>query len=218
MFDVCPALSAAFGGDSVAVSAPAPTPTPAPVASETKPAPAPPSETKRPSLAELRKNNSQKLSGKKSTEAKSPSSSSPMSSPVTASAANVVPVAAAVQFDPAVLDGLKAQIEDLKAELEKSEARVTKALKEVDTSFKRDVLRLEKNSRAFQEGGQRCYDSLSDKMVGEVRKVRETLRKGITGEMSHLNDVLLSVKGIASVFVVLNSLSILLLLALMMMG
>ena len=61
-----------------------------------------------------------------------------------------------------------------------------KSISSVETTNKSEIQRVEKNARAFQEGGLKRYEALDSKIISEVRKVRETLRKGIQNDTEDL--------------------------------
>jgi len=197
MFDICPELTSALSGQStVSDSKPKAVPTAkkteAPVKKEEAPAPKP-SPVVEEKVKEV------------------------VSETVAKPVQTTLPVAsgAVASFDPALLDGLKAEITKLTSELSATQSKLSKAISDSEKSLKADVQRTEKNARAFQDGGFKRFDKIENVVAAEVRKVREVLRKGISNDTQDLREGINAIRATAIASVAVNVL-VLLLLGLMM--
>ena len=113
---------------------------------------------------------------------------------------------------------LKKQITALQGELKETKTSLKKAIDAVEASNKNQLQRVEKNARAFQEGGMKQFELLDGQIVSEVRKVRETLRKGIQADTEDLKNNLISLRNMMAATVVFGIFSVVLLMILMMMS
>mgnify|MGYP001323682666 CR=1 FL=1 len=103
-------------------------------------------------------------------------------------------------------------------ELKETKSSLKKAIDAVEASNKAQLQRVEKNARVFQEGGLKQYEMLDGKIVAEVRKVRETLRKGIQTDTEDLKNNLTSLRNMMAASIVFGIFSVVLLMILMMMS
>ena len=218
MFDVVPPLTKALGDGTVPSVA-------APAAQESKSSATPATAEKAPAKEVASKSVESKPVETKPVEKKPVASKAPTSkatapaAPVSAAAAQQAPaVVQTAAIDPALFEKLKsemvAEIAALKAELTKTQANLAKSIKSLESSQKSEIQRVEKNARAFQESGVKRYEDLDNRVVSEIRKVRETLREGISNDTSqlHSSQSAISTTTIASLVVSILCLCILLML------
>ena len=199
MFDVCPVLTDALKGDAPLVVPQATVhekAEPKPAAKEAAPVKKATTEAAKPKAAPVK---TSKPTEAKPVFAKKPESSKPSAS-VTPSGGAVVTAA----FDPALLDGLKEQVRTLQDEVKSLRSDLTKALKDNEKTTKQEIQRVEQNARSFQQGGLKRYDDLDGKIVNEVRKVRETLRKGIHTDTEEIREGMTSLRSMVTSATVIN--------------
>ena len=219
MFDVCPILTQALSDGSTG-SAPvkAAAPKEASVQSEKKVEPK--QETQSTSTEASKTESSTAPSTVDVAKTTSSASETTSSAKAPTTAPNAVPTT--VGIDPRLFekleDELKKQITALQSELKETKSSLKKAIDAVEASNKAQLQRVEKNARVFQEGGMKQYEMLDGKIVAEVRKVRETLRKGIQTDTEDLKNNLTSLRNMMAASIVFGIFSVVLLMILMMMS
>ena len=131
-----------------------------------------------------------------------PAKSAAVSAPAVPAGATVV------GFDPSALNELKDQIAALSTELAKMKADLEKSVgasvSGSEKAIKQDLQRVEKNARSFQDGGMTRFDSIDKTVAAEVRKVRETLRKGISNDTQDLKAGIASLSSASIATLVIN--------------
>jgi electron transfer flavoprotein alpha subunit len=211
MFDICPALTEGLsGGAPIAVPSPkaaAPQEAAAPKKASKAKAAAPAAAPKAPQKP------SKPLAAPKNQRAPEPKAETAVAP---ANPGAQVSVASA-GIDPALIEGLRSEISALSAALGSVKKDLVKTVKEENASLKKELQRVEQNARAFQEGGLRRYEDIDGRVVAEVRKVRETLRKGISNDTDVLRDGLFSLRSMAAAVLVLNLFCLILLIALLVL-
>ena len=204
MFEICPALTKALSGDeSLSVI-------------ETAPKAAAP-KVEAPKV-EAPKVEAPKVEAPKveAPKVEAPKAEAPKAEAPKAVAAPSVPTGVVAAFDPALLDGLKAEVARLSTELSAVQNKLDKTIGDAEKSIKAEVLRSETNARAFQDGGMKRFQGVENVVAAEVRKVREVLRQGISNDTQDLREGINSIRMTAVAAVAVNVL-VLFLLGLMMM-
>ena len=211
MFEICPALTKALSGDeSLSAIETAPK-------AEVSKAEVPKVEA---SKAEAPKEEEPKVETSKTTQGlrftKPFPAEKSMEETTKGLSVSAVTTGAVAAFDPALLDGLKAEVSRLSAELSAVQSKLDKSIGDAEKSIKAEVQRSETNARAFQDGGMKRFQGVENVVAAEVRKVREVLRQGISNDTQDLREGINSIRMTAVAAVAVNVL-VLFLLGLMMM-
>jgi hypothetical protein len=207
MFKVVPVLTAALAGGEM----------PQFVTTETK--------AKEPATPkEVSATSSTKPEKKATTTAKQPSKPDASKIPITSSIQPPVdkgyvgssnqttpPVQA---LDPRIMDELKEQMNTLKTEISTLKSSLTKSIKDHTAVIKKDIQRVEQNSRSFQDSATKRIENVDKSVTNEVRRIREKIRVAIANDTGRIQDLMFSLKGTSTANTVLSILCLMAILGL----
>ncbi|MEC7984692.1 MAG: electron transfer flavoprotein subunit alpha/FixB family protein [Myxococcota bacterium] len=234
LFDICPALSSALSDGSVETVADD-KPAAKSTSDNTPPKEAVSSTEKAPKAVEEKPPAAAPPSTKAEPAAPAaapatPAAATPVAAaPAVATAVSTSASQEAVSFDATVIESLKAEIASLKShiginseiaalklEIANLKSAIDKstaaAISNSEKSLKSEIQRVEKNAKTFQDGGMKRIDSIDKTVSAEIRKVRETLRKGISNDTEDLRGGLSSLRAAVTSSLVVNILALVLVL------